>query len=89
MQVKKYIPNIQIVTTYSVIQRKFVWIVKVPVKDNGDHLVSHGVKRVSSPYLNTNMMTVVISHIPNENNIRLTDKDQSKGPGIARMSKCN
>ena len=46
MRIKKNIPNIKIVTTYLVIRRKFVWIKNIPVKDDRDHLVSHGVKRV-------------------------------------------
>ena len=75
--------------TYSVIWRKFIWVVKIPVKDNGDHLVSHGVKHVSSPYLNANMTTMIVCHIPNKNNITLTDEDQGEGPGIARMPKHN
>ena len=76
-------------TTYSVIQRKFIWIKKVPVKDNGNHLVSHSVKCISSPCLNANIMTVIVCHVPNKNNVTLTDKDQGEGPGIARMPKHN
>ena len=57
------------------------------VKCSWDHLVCQGVKHVSSPYLNANMMTMSISYISNKNNITLTNEDHGEGPGIARMPK--
>ena len=89
IRIEKNVLNIKIITTYSVIRRKFVWIKDVSIEDNRYHLVSHGVKHVSSPYLNANMVTMIVSHIPNKDNIGLTDKDQCEGSGISRMSKHN
>ena len=85
--VKKNILNEKIITTYSIIQRKFTWIKLLLVKHKRNHLVSQGVKHVSSPYLNANIMMLSVSYILNKNNMCLTVEDQYKGSGKARIPK--